>query len=137
MDISKELAMDLLAHLDCDETPCEDCTLNEQCKMNGASCTENLNISREKLRAALAAVERNGNVSRETRPKLGPPDLGLPEPDKASKYITITVAEYHCLTKAAAWLEMITHVKDYEHTVVINAVKASIEAMYEQAGAAE
>lgn len=58
---------------------------------------------------------------------------------ETDKYITITVAEYHCLTKAAAMLEVIINDQTYDHTAVVNAAKAAIEAMQRQAeaGAAE
>lgn len=59
--------------------------------------------------------------------------------NKVTEYITITVAEYHCLTKAAAMLEVIANDQTYDHTTVVNAVKATIEAMQRtaEAGAAE
>lgn len=59
--------------------------------------------------------------------------------NQATQYITITVAEYHCLTKAAAMLEVIVSDQTYDHTAVVNAVKDSIEAMQRkaEAGAAE
>jgi hypothetical protein len=62
----------------------------------------------------------------------------MPE-NQATLYITITVAEYHCLTKAAAMLEVIVSDQTYDHTAVVNAVKDSIEAMQRkaEAGAAE
>ena len=55
--------------------------------------------------------------------------------NKATEYITITVAEYHFLTKMAAMLEVITNDQTYDHTTVVNAAKAAIESM--TAGAEE
>lgn len=55
--------------------------------------------------------------------------------NKTTEYITITVAEYHFLTKMTAILEVITNDTTYDHTTVVNAAKAAIEAM--TAGAAE
>ena len=52
----------------------------------------------------------------------------MPE-NQATQYITISVAEYHCLTKAAAMLEVIINDQTYDHTAVVNAVKETIEAM--------
>lgn len=49
--------------------------------------------------------------------------------NKVTEYITITVAEYHCLTKAAAMLEIIANTQSYDHTAVVNSIKATIEAM--------
>ena len=59
--------------------------------------------------------------------------------NKTTEYITISVAEYHCLTKAAAMLEVICSDQAYDHTTVVNAVKEAIEAMKRpaEAGAAE
>lgn len=53
-------------------------------------------------------------------------EIEFPKPDKL---ITITVAEYHCLTKAAAMLEVIINDQTYDHTNTVNAVKATVEAM--------
>ena len=53
----------------------------------------------------------------------------------ATEYITISVAEYHCLTKAAAMLEVICNDQTYDHTAAVNAVKATIEAMQRTAEA--
>lgn len=62
----------------------------------------------------------------------------MPE-NQATQYITISVAEYHFLTKAAAMLEVICNDQTYDHTAAVNAVKATIEAMKRpaEAGAAE
>lgn len=49
--------------------------------------------------------------------------------NKTTEYITITVAEYHYLTKAAAMLEVICNDQAYDHTNVVNAVKETVEAM--------
>lgn len=63
-----------------------------------------------------------------------------PKPTKsATEYITISVAEYHCLTKAAAMLEVICNDTTYDHTTVVNAVKETVIAMRRtaEAGAEE
>lgn len=60
--------------------------------------------------------------------------------NKTTEYITITVAEYHCLTKAAAMLEIICNAQsEYDYTAVVNAAKAAVEAMKRpaEAGAEE
>lgn len=59
--------------------------------------------------------------------------------NKATEYVTITMAEYHFLTKTAAMLEVIVNSNGYDHTTVVNAVKDTIEAMKStaEAGAAE
>jgi hypothetical protein len=59
-----------------------------------------------------------------------------PKPDAL---ITITVAEYHCLTKAATLLEVIVNDGTYDHAAVVKAVKTTIAAMRNaaEAGAEE
>jgi len=59
--------------------------------------------------------------------------------NKTTEYITITVAEYHFLTKAAAILEVICNDQTYDHTNVVNAAKETVEAMKRpaEAGAEE
>lgn len=131
MDISKELAHDLLAHLECgDIVTCTDCHLDD------STCRRNMERCAAELRHALEGVEHNANVSQETRPKQGPPDLGLPEPDKVTQHITITVAEYHCLTKAATLLEAVLKAEKYNPTPVVDAARIVMQEMAE-AGAAE
>ena len=70
--------------------------------------------------------------------RMTPPPAPVPA-DRASEYITISVAEYHCLTKAAAMLEVICNDQAYDHTTVVNAVKEAVEAMKRtaEAGAEE
>ena len=63
-----------------------------------------------------------------------------PKPaERASEYITISVAEYHFLTKAAAHLEVILADKSYSHENVVAAVRNAMEDMKRmaEAGAAE
>ena len=59
--------------------------------------------------------------------------------NKTTEYITITVAEYHFLTKAAAMLEVIVSDQAYDHNAVVEAVKNTVAAMKNPAegGAAE
>lgn len=53
--------------------------------------------------------------------------------------ITITVAEYHCLTKAAALLEAVLNAKTYHLEAVVDSVRTTINSMELRAeeGAAE
>lgn len=46
-----------------------------------------------------------------------------------SEHITISVAEYHFLTKAATLLEAILNAEDYSQPHVIKAVKNTVEEM--------
>lgn len=54
--------------------------------------------------------------------------------NQATQYITISVAEYHYLTKAAALLEVVVNDQTYDHTAAVNAVKATVEQMQQLAG---
>ena len=65
------------------------------------------------------------------RPKLGP--LDIPGP---SEYISISVAEYHFLTKTATLLETILSADEYNPKPVVDAVRKTVQEMT-GAGAAE
>lgn len=54
--------------------------------------------------------------------------------NEVTQYITITVAEYHCLTKAAALLEVVVNDPTFNHEAVA-AVVATIEKMHRHAEA--
>ena len=65
-----------------------------------------------------------------------------PEPipaERASEYITISVAEYHFLTKAATLLEAILSAEVYNPKPVVDAVRKAVEEMKRtaEAGAEE
>lgn len=61
-----------------------------------------------------------------------------PKPAKgADEYITISVAEYHCLTKAATMLELIMKARPYERDAVLRVVEAAVGEMMGVGGAAE
>lgn len=64
-------------------------------------------------------------------PKLGPVEL-----TGASEYITISVAEYHFLTKLATLLEAVLSADKYNPKPVVDAVRKTVEEMTE-AGAEE
>ena len=63
----------------------------------------------------------------------------IPANKYISEHITITVAEYHFLTKAATLLEAILNAEDYSQPHVVKAVKNTVEEMKRtaEAGAAE
>lgn len=63
----------------------------------------------------------------------------IPEQKPVSETITISVAEYHCLTKAATLLEVILADKTYGHSDVVEAVRKTIQDMQAaaEAGAEE
>lgn len=53
----------------------------------------------------------------------------IPAPKPISETITISVAEYHFLTKAATLLEAILNAEDYSQPHVVKAVKNTVEEM--------
>ncbi len=63
-------------------------------------------------------------------------DRRIPSQKPITETITITVAEYHFLTKAATLLEVILADKTYNHENVVEAVKNAMQDMV-GAGAAE
>lgn len=67
------------------------------------------------------------------------PERRIPAAPKPSELITISVAEYHFLTKAATLLEAILNAEDYSQPHVVKAVKNTVEEMKRtaEAGAAE
>lgn len=129
--ISEHLAKDILAHLQCDTI--ETCAA---CRLEHTDCDENLCTCAKKLQEALAAAEQNESVSQETVVNNA---VLVAEPENATKYITISVAEYHCLAKAATLLEIIMAAKTYSVEAVVDAVRETVKEMVQQAeaGAAE
>lgn len=64
----------------------------------------------------------------------------IPTQKPISETITISVAEYHCLTKAATMLELILNAEyDAQRSAVVSAAKATVNDMQRMAeeGAAE
>ena len=63
----------------------------------------------------------------------------IPTQKPISETITIPVAEYHFLTKAATLLEAVLADKSYDHKVIVDAVRAVVAEMIQQheAGAAK
>lgn len=60
-----------------------------------------------------------------------------PKPaEGASEYITISVAEYHCLTKAATLLEILLN-DNTTYSSTLDAARRTVEDMKRQAGATE
>ena len=63
-----------------------------------------------------------------------------PDPKQApgaDEYITISVAEYHCLTKVATMMELIMKAQSYERDAVLRVVEAALGEMMGVGGAAE
>lgn len=59
----------------------------------------------------------------------------IPAQKPVSETITISVAEYHFLTKAATLLETILNAKSYHVEAVVDSVRATIDSMTGQAEA--
>ena len=55
----------------------------------------------------------------------------------ASEYITISVAEYHCLTKVATMLELLMKARPYERDTLLRVMEATLDEMMGGDGAAE
>lgn len=124
IQISEHLAKDILAHMECND--CETCRLNpDDCSTVGGRIVE-------ALRGALEDAERNESVSQETVVNNA---ALVAEPEQATKYITITVAEYHFLTKATTLLEAIMHAPMHDRHALIEAAQKTIA--FSEAGAAE
>ncbi len=129
--ITEHLAKDILAHLLCDTTAA--CVA---CRLEHTDCDDNLDTCAKKLQEALAAAEQNKSVSQETVVNNA---VLVAEPEQATKYITIPVAEYHFLTKAATLLETILAAEQYNPKPTVDAVRTVVQEMVQQAeaGAAE
>ncbi len=129
--IPEHIAKDILAQLVCDQY--ETC---DKCRLQHADCDENREICIGVLHGALDAAKQNADVSQETAAN----DTALAaEPERASKYITIPVAEYHFLTKAATLLETALAADRYNPKATLDAVRTVVQEMIQQAeaGAAE
>ena len=124
IQISEHLAKDILAHMECND--CKTCRLNpDDCSTVGGRIVE-------ALRGALEDAERNESVSQETVVNNA---VLVAEPEQATKYITIPVAEYHFLTKAATLLEIVLADKSYSPNMVVAAVRTVVQEMVQQAEA--
>lgn len=104
------------------------------CDMNGQeNCTDRLRtLAACRLDELSRAVEQKGNVSQETaNSQEETPETGVQlEPERATEYISISVAEYHCLTKAATMLEVILAADEYAAEKVVRSCRSVIEDMH-------
>lgn len=106
---------------------CQGCEMNDQ-----ESCTVRLRtLAACRLDELSSAVEQKGNVSQETaNSQEKTPETGVQlEPERATEYISISVAEYHCLTKAATMLEVILAADEYDAEKVVRSCRSVIEDM--------
>ena len=90
---------------------CQDCDMNgqEDC------CSRLRTLAACRLDELSRAVEQKGNVSQETpKSQENPMETGPQlEPERATEYISVSVAEYTRLTRAAAMLEVILAADEY------------------------
>lgn len=61
--------------------------------------------------------------------RMTPPPPASKPAVRASEYITISVAEYHFLTKCATMLEVVLSADDYTQMHVVKATKKAMEEM--------
>lgn len=79
--------------------------------------------------------EKNPNPNFRPPASVHIPEQARVEIPKPSQLITITVAEYHFLTKAATLLEVILADRTYGHENVVEAVRNTVEEMQRMAEA--
>ena len=106
---------------------CRDCDMDGQ-----QGCPDRLRtMAACRLGELSSAVEQKGNVSQETaNSQEETPETGVQlEPERATEYISISVAEYHCLTKAATMLEVILAADEYDAEKVVRSCRSVIEDM--------
>ena len=113
-----------------------DCPHQQDCETCGYRTVCNgfgflFNEASERLKELVDAVEQKNDVSQETaNSQEETPETGVQlEPERATKYISISVAEYHCLTKAATMLEVILADKTFTHENVVAAVHNAVGNM--------
>lgn len=96
---------------------CQDCDMDgqEDC------CSRLRTLAACRLDEFSRAVEQKGNVSQETaNPQEETPETWVQlEPERATEYISVSVAEYHCLTRAATMLEVILAADEYADEKVV------------------
>lgn len=110
------------------EGSCQDCEMYGQ-----ENCTDRLRTMVAcRLDELSRAVEQKGNVSQETaNSQEETPGIGVQlEPERATEYISISVAEYHCLTKAATMLEVILAADEYAAEKVVRSCRSVIEDIH-------
>lgn len=107
---------------------CNDCEMNDQ----DDCCSRLRTLAACRLDELSRAVEQKGNVSQETaNSQEETPETGVQlEPERATEYISISVAEYHCLTKAATMLEVILAADEYDAEKVVRSCRSVIEDMH-------
>lgn len=134
MEISKELAQNILDLLKCDEkVGCYGCSMED------IDCDERKTAAEQELRDGIAGVEQKNDVSQETEACSEMGATYQLEPERTTQHIAITVAEYHFLTKMATLLETILAAEQYNPKPTVDAVRTVVEEMIQQheAGAAE
>lgn len=134
MEISKEMAQIIFDLLECDNK--ERCA---GCSMEGVDCDERLSIAKSMLLDVMNGVEQKNDVSQETKACSEMEAAYQLEPERVTQHISITVAEYHFLTRMATLLETILAAEQYNPKPTVDAVRTVVQEMVQQAeaGAAE
>lgn len=114
---------------------CDECNF-----FNSEDCSSKLrSVAACRLAELSRAVEQKGNVSQETAnsQEETPETVVQLEPERATEYISISVAEYHCLTKAATMLEVILAADEYATEKVVRSCRSVMEDMHRVAEGGE
>lgn len=121
----------IIHSLSCCDSP--DNSLCNECNFyNKENCAAKLRtMAACRLDELSRAVEQKGNVSQETaNSQEETPETGVKlEPERTTEYISISMAEYHCLTKAATMLEVILAADEYDAEKVVRSCRPVIEDM--------
>lgn len=122
----------------CSGDTCKGCEMDD----SSPNCASKLfTLAACRLDELSRAVEQKNDVSQETaNSQEETPETGVQlEPERATEYISISVAEYHCLTKAATMLEVILANESYSTDTVVAAVRNVVNDMKRMAegGASE
>lgn len=107
---------------------------------NDEECTDKLRtVAACRLDELSRIVEQKNDVSQETaNSQEETPETGVQlEPERATEYISISVAEYHCLTKAATMLEVILAADEYATEKVVRSCRSVMEDMHRVAEGCE
>ena len=107
------------------EGSCQDCEMHDQ-----ENCTDRLRTLAACLLDELSrAVEQKNDVSQETpKSQEKTPGIGVQlEPERATEYISVSVAEYTRLTRAAAMLEVILAADEYATETVVRSCRTAME----------
>ena len=104
---------------------CHDCAMEQ----SSDCCSKLRTLAACRLDALSRAVEQKDGVSQETaNSRENPMETGPQlEPERATEYISVSVAEYTRLTRAAAMLEVILAADEYATEMVVRSCRTAME----------